>query len=62
MPRTRLACHQRLRWDTGRLAGLRSDSTMQQEWCSRPIQRIYRDHQARRRDERNVTSSTGRRA
>src|SRR5579864_2826175 len=27
------------------LAGARSDSTMQQKWCSSPIQRIYSEHQ-----------------
>lgn len=32
MPLTRLACNQRLRWDR-QLCWLRSDSTMQQDWC-----------------------------
>lgn len=40
MPLTRLACHQRLRWEQP-LGWLRSEFIMQGEWPRGPIQRIY---------------------
>jgi hypothetical protein len=47
------ACKHLLR-KAGCRAGSRSDFTMQQKWCKRPIQNSYRRDQFARRDLRNV--------